>query len=46
MVVDGSIIEREGEDMNVRVLRNAMGGALFIASNLCKICCVINVTGR
>jgi hypothetical protein len=33
MVVDRSIIEREGEEMNVSVLRNAVGGALFIASN-------------
>ena len=33
MVVDGSVIEREGEEMSVSVLQNAVGGALFIESN-------------
>ena len=35
MVVDGSLIEREGviKAMNVRILANAVGCAVFIASN-------------
>ena len=36
MVVDGSLIEREGKEMkamNMSVLPNAMGGVVFIASN-------------
>ena len=36
MVVDGSLIEREEEEikaMNVSVLPNAVGGAVIIASN-------------
>jgi hypothetical protein len=36
MVVDGSLTKREGEEikaMNMSILPNAVGGAVFIVSN-------------